>query len=158
MINLGDIVRLKKPYGGYTRGIVAEIVSTFHKKISVARFGEGGVLGVTNTKDEGRAMPRNVSLYLFKPGEDGGAELLMATEHLPEFCDFHVSELVLIKKANEAGYGEKEVDIAGLGSVPGVRKKLRGAEPGEAPHGQARLERGKSHGLAVSEYMKGVGK
>lgn len=114
MINIGDIVRLKKPHEGYTYGIVAEIVSTFHKKISVARFGGGGVLGVANIKDESKAMPRNVSLYLFKPGEDGGAELLMATEHIPKFCDFHVSELVLIKKANEAGYGEKEVDIAGV--------------------------------------------
>lgn len=85
-VELADIVRLKKPYrrrpGGkeilYTHGIVAEILTVL---------------------PDGRT--RNVSLYLYDPEQK---ELFMGPNSIPEYVDFHCSELELYKRATDEGY------------------------------------------------------
>jgi len=115
-IELGDIVRLKHPYvpavpggrnnaigGTFTHGIVVEIVSRQRGPDS---------------------RSRNVSLHLFNPltrtmylhPRGPGANLL------PEHVDFHVSELVLVHKAEE---GYKNRDPATLPSGPSDAAGLR---------------------------------
>jgi len=130
MIELGDVVRLKEPYNGYTHGIVVEIISTFDRRYFAGKIGDETVLGVSFTKNLEKGMPRNVSLFLYKPTdhEHGGEEtggrglehgtaiLRMAfkpadSHQVPMFVDFHVSELVLIQRARER-YNPIDIDIA----------------------------------------------
>src|SRR5688572_19151568 len=85
---LGDIVRLRNPYspalrssdqpGPFTFGIVAEILT---------------VLPDSTT--------RNVSLYLYNPER---RTIYLGPNGIPEFVDFHTSEIELYKRATEPGY------------------------------------------------------
>ena len=89
-VALADIVRLRKPYqphrmsglpepvGPFSHGIVAEILSVLLD-----------------------GTPRNVSLYLYNP--DKGT-LYLGPNGIPEFVDFHCSELELYKRASDQGY------------------------------------------------------
>ena len=101
-VELGDVVLLKKPYkpslraerqaGPFPLGIVAEIIHVL---------------------PDGRT--RNVSLYLYNPERH---EIFLGPNGIPEYVDFHCSELELYKRANEQGYiplvpREKRLDDAG---------------------------------------------
>ena len=85
-VELADIVRLRKPYGlqidrqkgPFTFGIVAEILTVL---------------------PDGRT--RNVSLYLYDPGRK---EIFLGPNGIPEFVDFHCSEIELYKRATDMGY------------------------------------------------------
>jgi hypothetical protein len=89
-VGLADIVRLKVPYqphrefsspgsrGSYQFGIVAEILTVL---------------------PDGRV--RNVSLYLYDPDS---RTIYLGPNNVPEFVDFHTSELELYKRAAEQGY------------------------------------------------------
>jgi hypothetical protein len=87
-VALGDIVRLRKPYspalrtsdhtGPFTFGIVAEILTVL-------------LDGTT----------RNVSLYLYDPDQ---RTIYLGPNGIPEFVDFHTSEIELFKRAAEPGY------------------------------------------------------
>ena len=139
MIELGDIVRLKRPFAGYTHGIVAEVVSTFDKIVSRGQIVGEQFTVISHTKDEEKAMPRIVSLFLFKPTDHehdglkkGTAVLHMATPQVPKFVDFNVAELILVKKAKAAGYHEENIDIAevlGLCRCPECGKNLENESP-----------------------------
>ena len=87
-VELGDIVRLRKPYkpvvgtdrqrGPFPLGIVAEILTTL---------------------PDGHT--RNVSLYLYDPER---REIFLGPNGIAEYVDFHCSEFELYKRANEQGY------------------------------------------------------
>lgn len=88
-VELADIVRLREPYypaygagdrqrGPFSFGIVAEILSTF---------------------PDGRT--RTVSLYLYDPERK---EIFLGPNKIPEFVDYHCSEIELYKRASEQGY------------------------------------------------------
>ncbi|MBI3468290.1 MAG: hypothetical protein HY000_35245 [Planctomycetes bacterium] len=87
-VELGDIVRLKKPYhpvigtdrqrGSFRFGIVAEILTVL---------------------PDGRT--RNVSLYLYDPER---REIFLGPNAIAEFVDFHCSEFELYKRASQQGY------------------------------------------------------
>jgi hypothetical protein len=85
-VELADIVRLKKPYGlkidrqkgPFTFGIVAEILRVL---------------------PDGRT--RNVSLYLYDAERE---EIFLGPNGIPEFVDFHCSEIELYKRATDMGY------------------------------------------------------
>jgi hypothetical protein len=88
-VELGDIVLLKKPYnpsrragdrqaGPFPLGIVAEIIQVL---------------------PDGRT--RNASLYLYDPER---REIFLGPNSIPEYVDFHCSELALYKRASEQGY------------------------------------------------------
>ncbi|MEM1279124.1 MAG: hypothetical protein AAGG53_03670 [Cyanobacteria bacterium P01_H01_bin.152] len=79
----GDLVQLKQPYQGrFTHGIVVEITATIRGQIS-----------------------RNVSLHLY----DKQGQLYFTEDYLENglmilcYVDFHVSELVWYKRADETG-------------------------------------------------------
>lgn len=105
VLTLGDIVKLKTPYRpeewvnrkpedwkGFEYGIVVEIVSC-QFTINGERYGDA-------------LLPRNVSLHLY----DALGQLMIVPQFLaqglmiPEYVDFHVSQLVLYKIASEMGY------------------------------------------------------
>ena len=87
-VELGDIVRLRKPYqpvrgsdrqsGPFGFGIVAEILTVL---------------------PDGRT--RNVSLYLYDPDR---REIFLGPNGIAEFVDFHCAEFELYKRATEQGY------------------------------------------------------
>ena len=85
-VELADIVRLRKPYGlqidrqkgPFRFGIVAEILTVL---------------------PDGRT--RNVSLYLYDPERK---EIFLGPNSIPEFVDFHCSEIELYKRATDMGY------------------------------------------------------
>lgn len=91
---------------------MVEILSTFDKKIFEGKLGTEKFTAVTFTRDETKAIPRNVSLFLFKPKDEETAELYMATKQVPKYVDFHITELILVKRTKEGGYTERDVDIA----------------------------------------------
>ena len=83
----GDLVRLKEPYQGrFGYGIVAEILSRTQGRL-------GG-------------LPRNVSLHLY----DSQGQLYIEPSYVerglmvPQYVDFHVSELIWYRRATEQGY------------------------------------------------------
>jgi len=85
-VELADIVRLREPYmprgerqrGPFPLGIVAEILTIL---------------------PDGRM--RNVSLYLYDPERK---QIFLGPNGIPEFVDFHCSEIELYKRATEQGY------------------------------------------------------
>ena len=88
-VELGDIVKLEKPYPVrselygqertvFTHGIVAEILSRL---------------------PDGRT--RNVSLYLYSTES---RHIYLGLNGIPEFVDCHCSEFTLYKRATEMGY------------------------------------------------------
>jgi len=85
-VELADIVRLKKPYG---------------LKIDRQKgpFGFGIVAEILTVLPDGRT--RNVSLYLYDPERK---EIFLGPNGIPEFVDFHCSEIELYKRATEMGY------------------------------------------------------
>ncbi len=88
-VELADIVKLKKPYlpslgtGDRQRG----------------PFGFGIVAEILHVLSDGRI--RNVSCYLYDPERK---EVFLGPNGIPEYVDFHTSELVLYKRAAEPGY------------------------------------------------------
>ena len=85
-VELGDIVRLKKPYG---------------LKIDRQKgpFGFGIVAEILTVLPDGRT--HNVSLYLYDPRRK---EIFMGPNNIPEFVDCHCSEIELYKRATDQGY------------------------------------------------------
>jgi hypothetical protein len=85
-VELADIVRLKKPYG---------------LKIDRQKgpFGFGIVAEILTVLPDGRT--RNVSLYLYDPERK---EIFLGPNGIPEFVDFHCSEIELFKRATDMGY------------------------------------------------------
>ncbi len=88
-LEVGDIVRLEKPYmpafgmgdkqqGPFGFGIVAEILTVL---------------------PDGRT--RSVSCYLYDPAR---RKIFMGPNNIPEYVDFHTSELELYKRATDSGY------------------------------------------------------
>jgi len=85
-VELADIVRLKKPYG---------LMIDRHK----GPFGFGIVAEILTVLPDGRT--RNVSLYLYDPERK---EIFLGPNGIPEFVDFHCSEIELYKRATDLGY------------------------------------------------------
>jgi len=104
ILTTGDIVRLKQPYRpeewvllkgegwkGFEYGIVVEIISC---QFSV------------NGEAYGNQQPRNVGLHLY----DAGGQLMIYPDWLetgllvPTYVEFHLSELILYRIANQDGY------------------------------------------------------
>lgn len=125
LLNLGDVVKLKKPFHDYTHGIVVEVTATFNLNLSVAKVETPEVKGVIGAasyaKVEGE-IPRNVSLFLYKPagkrdkhttlqGEEIGELYLSPCNAIPEYVDFHIRELILIKRSSELGYAALNTDL-----------------------------------------------
>jgi hypothetical protein len=88
-VELADIVRLKKPY------MPAFGMSDKQK----GPFGFGIVAEILTVLPDGRT--RNVSCYLYDPVR---REIFMGPNNIPEYVDFHTSELVLFKRATDQGY------------------------------------------------------
>ncbi len=105
ILTTGDIVRLKQPYRpeewvllkdetwqGFKYGIVVEIISS---QFSVNGEAKGD-----------RQQPRNVGLHLY----DAGGQLMIYPDWVekgllvPTYVDFHLSELILYRIANQDGY------------------------------------------------------
>lgn len=105
ILTTGDIVKLKQTYRpqewvclkpkdwtGFEFGIVVEIVSA-QFSVNGEAYGNG-------------QQPRNVSLHLY----DAGGQLMIYPQYLekgllvPTYVDFHLSELVLYRIANQDGY------------------------------------------------------
>jgi hypothetical protein len=87
-VELGDIVRLRKPYEP-GRGFLGQ----------KGPFGFGIVAEILTVLPDGRT--RNVSLYLYDPERQ---EIFLGPNSIPEFVDFHTGELELYKRASEQGY------------------------------------------------------
>ncbi len=87
-VELGDIVRLKKPY--------QPVIGTDRQP---GPFGFGIVAEIIHVLPDGRT--RNVSLYLYDPER---REIFLGPNGICEFVDFHCSELELYKRATEQGY------------------------------------------------------
>lgn len=104
ILTTGDIVKLKQPYRpddfaqlkdlawkGFDYGIVVQILSTQM---------------LVNGESYGNHHPRNVSLNLY----DASGQLMIEPTFInaglciPSYVDFHISELVLYKIADESGY------------------------------------------------------
>src|SRR5262249_26316220 len=85
-VELADIVRLRKAYG---------------LKIDRQKgpFGFGIVAEILTVLPDGRT--RNVSLYLYDPERK---EIFLGPNGIPEFVDFHCSEIELYKRATDMGY------------------------------------------------------
>ena len=103
------------PVRTFTHGIIAEVATRYPAQ----RFDlpEARIVEYTNI---GGSPPRNVALFLFNP--ETGLLLLdrgAGETGRPTFVDFHVQELVLIQKHNEA-YSHREIDIKAVYDTWGI--------------------------------------
>jgi hypothetical protein len=87
-VELGDIVKLRKPY--------QPVMGTDRQR---GPFGFGIVAEIIHVLPDGRI--RNVSLYLYDPER---REIFLGPNGIAEFVDFHCSEFDLYKQATEQGY------------------------------------------------------
>jgi len=103
------------PIHSFTHGIVADIATRYPARD--LKIPQGRVVKYQNV---GGGPPRNVSLYLYNP--DTGLIFLdrgPGETGRPTFVDYHVQNLILIQKHNEA-YSHREIDIAAVHNLWGI--------------------------------------